>query len=1577
MKKLLLVLFITLCTNLGLQATGWQMLNKDADIRNLVVVDNTWFGIQRTLTGTVLKNLLVSSVDKGQTWQPNSYFNEVYSIIAYENKMIVYGDRPTERGFYLTTDKGIKWKKMVGNFNNGASTALITKDAIFITIQKNPGITSPVYRSTNGGDSFQPMPIDVGTTSFNFGRNFGNMSQFKNKLFVFVGRVGVFSTDDGGNTWKKENDGLDFIEANHSPNGSGVLSQVGPDLFLYLLDTFSVARTFIYKNGAWELYNADVYAYSSIYDTYVKQGTLSPTPTAYREPYIFTVDGAYSNSSGIHYSVDKGKSWYYFDDIVVGAVKWDGIVIDGNYVYAASSLGFCRRPLSEVKNYVVTKPRTDFNKKLPTSPEEFANLLGLIGAEAMEELFAESGADLDAIFNTELKDFLSDYSGGSTGGLFGNSQPGSCSFMGMPSWSANLANMKIFMRDILFRKQGIGPETKLALNYITTASSPTLSAFGAKWKFEYETTLTKRSKSVVLATGTGANFIFSNNAALPTGTTAYTLPCINNSQLQLNWNGTQWLMTKLNNGEKQLFSQLNDSVFVLKEITDAYNNKTIITHTLQGLISNIKDASNRQYIFYNTNGRCDSIATPDGRKARFVYVNNLLISASDFDNVTTKYTYNAAKDISSVNIAGKTTTFEYDYTDDTSGMLSAVVDPENRRIEYSSSFLNDSTTITVANYPGGNIATYTVENGSVTSVTNTLGEEKNIVYNSKGKIDSLVYYDGSSVGFTYDNRNNIIAKKTRDNAQYKYLYDNANNLLQAIILPFDTVFSKTYNAKNQLTSITLPGKRKTQIAYDSKGALSGFTSPDGGNNTYTRDNFGNIKSYTNPLNQTTTIQYDAVGFKPVSRNDFKGNTYGMEYDGNGRLRKINLPDGNSKSISYDCCTQTGMTDENGKTISVIRDATNRILSYHYADGWSYNTTYDSEGYISGFSNKYGMQTQLKYNARGQLTSVSDVSGAVTFEYNDFGNTTKITDKKRNITTFGYNENAKTTEITDALGLKVKFGYDTSNRLTETTNARGQETELVYNKLGLVSEKKILGNAVASYTYNPNGLMTSYTDAAGTTSYVRNAVGFVTKIIYPGNIEVSFTYDANGNLLTTVYPNGLTATNHTDALNRINKISWANQFVDFSYDAAGYMLAETRSNTTSTSYMYNDDHRPTKILHKQNNQPFAGETITIESGIVTGITVQSPITTNTLPQPFSYGTINELNQIVATDDGYTFAYDADGNMTQANKNSTAFLTASYNANNQIKTLQADNQNIQITYDGMHSPRTIVTQGITQKLYYDHKGRLLFETDATGNGANYYIYKGKRLIATQNNQNVSHFYHSSRLGHVVAITSSNGTVVNAYQYNAAGEILGQSGTLPNRFTFLGAFGGIKLTNNFILTGVRVYQPLIGRYIQRDPLGLITGTNPYTYAANNPVNGIDPFGFDKVDATVNSLDFDPPSDNNYGTAAGTANPYADHLPQRSNNWDDYGSAAMDALVDLSNHPISDLLPSGIASPISTLKAIDKLANKEYGSAIWQFVPFNNSLEAVGKYISDEAGKFNPNNVFGVGIIPYNSKQSYSCDL
>lgn len=61
-------------------------------------------------------------------------------------------------------------------------------------------------------------------------------------------------------------------------------------------------------------------------------------------------------------------------------------------------------------------------------------------------------------------------------------------------------------------------------------------------------------------------------------------------------------------------------------------------------------------------------------------------------------------------------------------------------------------------------------------------------------------------------------------------------------------------------------------------------------------------------------------------------------------------------------------------------------------------------------------------------------------------------------------------------------------------------------------------------------------------------------------------------------------------------------------------------------------------------------------------------------------------------------------------------------------------------------------------------------------------------------------------------------------------------PYGFTGQRQFGE---ANDLIYLRARCYDPAIGRFINRDPIGYQGGINLYTYCGNNPINWIDPYG------------------------------------------------------------------------------------------------------------------------------------------
>lgn len=96
----------------------------------------------------------------------------------------------------------------------------------------------------------------------------------------------------------------------------------------------------------------------------------------------------------------------------------------------------------------------------------------------------------------------------------------------------------------------------------------------------------------------------------------------------------------------------------------------------------------------------------------------------------------------------------------------------------------------------------------------------------------------------------------------------------------------------------------------------------------------------------------------------------------------------------------------------------------------------------------------------------------------------------------------------------------------------------------------------------------------------------------------------------------------------------------------------------------------------------------------------------------------------------------------------------------------------------------------------------------------------------------------MGSILLLLDQNHKVRKTYQYDAFGNLLKETGDVPNRLTYTGqVYDGVAV--RYYLRA-RFYNPAIGRFIQEDTYRG-GGLNLYAYCANNPVMYYYPSGYD----------------------------------------------------------------------------------------------------------------------------------------
>jgi RHS repeat-associated protein len=144
---------------------------------------------------------------------------------------------------------------------------------------------------------------------------------------------------------------------------------------------------------------------------------------------------------------------------------------------------------------------------------------------------------------------------------------------------------------------------------------------------------------------------------------------------------------------------------------------------------------------------------------------------------------------------------------------------------------------------------------------------------------------------------------------------------------------------------------------------------------------------------------------------------------------------------------------------------------------------------------------------------------------------------------------------------------------------------------------------------------------------------------------------------------------------------------------------------------------------------------------------------------------------------------------------------------------------------------------------------------------------------------------------------GAVQQTYQYDPFGVLMGSSGAINQPMRFSTKFYDDQTGLSYY--GYRFYNPALGRWMTRDPLGErgginpygfvdsvgkpFSGTNLYTFTDNSPVNAIDPDGLLTIYYGAGGTAY-------YGnrgmvTASGGALLYSDDTPLFGGNYFAYG--------------------------------------------------------------------------------------------
>jgi RHS repeat-associated protein len=702
---------------------------------------------------------------------------------------------------------------------------------------------------------------------------------------------------------------------------------------------------------------------------------------------------------------------------------------------------------------------------------------------------------------------------------------------------------------------------------------------------------------------------------------------------------------------------------------------------------------------------------------------------------------------------------------------------------------------------------------------------------------------------------------------------------QTVDYPDSTIDAKSVTEGGLLVENTTKSGLTTTFAYDALGRRTGVTDPRTGTATTHYDTQGQVDWVEDSAGHRTEFAYDPVTGRKTGQTDALGKVTRFAYNDRGQVTHTWGDGPYPVRYQYDAygrmsAMTTYRADEGFAADSFPASATGDTTTWHYdpatgqltakeyADGSQVTYTYTTAGKLETRTwarqdSGQPLTTTYGYDpATGELTTIdySDATADIAFSYDRLGRQSRITDAV-GTHTFAYNsalqlDSETVTGLYDATltrtydttvpgrpagfnlgaGYSVTYGYDA---------ATGRFRSVAWNAAGK--------SDTATYGYLANSdLLEQVTTATGR----KTTYGFEPD----RNLKTSVRNDVNGATVSQydyVY----------DAVGRRTSVAdTGSAFAQAAFDAYNY---NDRSELIASDRYLGTDIFDTSspVTDRQRGylyDPIGNRTQAEEAGVQTA---------------YSANALNQYTDISGPTT-YTPAYDADGNL----QNAPDGMHYTYNAENRLIAAQpqspADGDTrTEYVYDYMGRRVQKVVYSYSsgawvqdKEILFVYDGWNLIKETTTADGGSsvdkYYVWGldlsqslqgaggvGGLLAVIDGSLTCQYLYDANgNVGQLV--DASDGSIAARYEYDPYGNLTDLGGAYANANAYRFSTKYFDSETKLYYYGYRYYSPLLGRWINRDPIGEEGGFNLYMFVQNDSIIATDSLGLRKI-----YLQFDDP--------------------------------------------------------------------------------------------------------------------------
>ncbi len=651
---------------------------------------------------------------------------------------------------------------------------------------------------------------------------------------------------------------------------------------------------------------------------------------------------------------------------------------------------------------------------------------------------------------------------------------------------------------------------------------------------------------------------------------------------------------------------------------------------------------------------------------------------------------------------------------------------------------------------------------------------------------------------------------------------------------------------------------------DPRGIVTQTTYDNLGRTTKTIDDYTN-GTPTNSSNQTTEYTYDGEGHTLTVKADLPGGAYqttqyvygvttlaGSNINSNDILSVVEYPDPTTGNPSS--------AQEESYTVDALGEVTFKLDR----NGNSHYYTFDVLGRET--AEQIGFYGSPVDQTVGELATAYD-TGDRPYLYTSYSPSGAVVNQVEDV----YN----------GLGQLITEYQFTSGPVNTSTTPKVQ---YAYTQMaGGVNNSRIVSmtypnGRVLNYNYNTGvdntiSRLSSISDSSGTLeAYTYLGLSTVVKRAHPQS-GVDLTYIAQSG-----QPTGDAGDQYIglDRFGRVVDQRWLNSSTGavadeftYGYDQDSNVLYRGNQVNSAFGELYHANGASNGYDGLNRETAFARGTLSISSGNTVPDTIANPTASESWSldalgnwSSFTTGsttqtrTANQQNEITSVSGATTPTYDMNGNMTTDQTGKTLI----YDAWNRLVEVKSGSTVLEVySYDALGRRITETPNGSpTKSLYYSSSWQVL-EEDWSGATQVQYVWSAVYVDAMveRDRGNERLYVLQDANWNVTALVNTSGAVQERYVYDPYGQVtvLDPNWNVRSSSSFVWVYlhqgGRYDTATGLYSFRKRDYSPVLGRWIEVDPLGLGAGdANLYLYEGNSALTFTDPGGTTRIEVKMDAF-------------------------------------------------------------------------------------------------------------------------------